>query len=186
MTAHDTRDTVLDGPTRATDTLIPDFTEVKVGDDTFQIRTFCLVKTIRTFALMTELAQAAGISEVVGAANASAQAGEFAGVEAGLPVVAPGFVTKVLAVLPNALKNGEPTLYRLLGLLVTSNRQLEDWETDEVNSDTELLKIGKRLAFRGNTDEIIRLVMGSVQAIGLKTIVQQLPNLAMLLGGGRS
>jgi hypothetical protein len=90
------------------------------------------------------------------------------------------------AVLPNLLKTGEPTLYRLLGLLVTSNRQLEDWEVDEVNTDSELLKVGKRIAFRGTNDEIIRLVLASVQAIGMKTIVQQLPNLTMLLGGARS
>lgn len=172
---------------RATDTLVPAYVEVTLGIEeesrqTYKIRTFSLVKTIRVFALMTDLVSAAGIGPMTQAAADAVQAGELVPGQQ----VAPGFVARALAVLPHALRTGEPVLYRLLALLVTTNRQLEDWDNAEVDADVELLKIGKLIANRSSNDQIIRLVMASVDAIGVDTIVKNLPNLGMLLNGARS
>lgn len=163
----------------ATDTLVPQAVKVTVGSsenaETFTIATFCLSKTIRTFALLTELAQAAGISDVVAAANDSAAAGEFQS------AVAPAFVTRALAILPKALANGTPALYRLLGLLVTPNAKLRKMDEEGDDIDGYLLGKGRDLAYEGSNDQIVSLVLKSVQVMGLETITKNLPGLMSLL-----
>lgn len=161
---------------KATETLVADSSSVVVGDETYVVKVFCLAKTIRTFTLLSELAAAVGISEVIGAANDSAEAGEFA------QAIAPGFVTKIVAMLPRALAQGTPALFRLLGLVVTPNARLREWEEGEVDTDAELLRVGRRLAYEGTNDQVVNLLMTGVAAIGVETILNTVPKLMTLLG----
>lgn len=167
---------------RATDTLIPQVVKVVIGHgedaETYTLATFALAKTIRTFALMSELAQAAGISQVVGAAENSAANGEFS------QAVAPSFVSKVLAVLPGALANGTPALYKLLGLLITPNAKLRRMDEDGEDIDGTLLTLGRGLAYSASNDQIVALLLAAVQVIGIESIIKQLPNLMTALTGG--
>lgn len=167
---------------RATDTLMPQTVKVVIGHgedaETYTLATFALAKTIRTFALMSELARDAGISGVVGAAEQSKAAGEFE------QAVAPSFVTKVLAVLPSALENGTPTLYRLLGLLVTPNAKLRRMDEEGEDIDDMLLKLGRSIAYSASNDQVVTLLMAAVQVIGIESIIKQLPNLMTALTGG--
>ena len=167
---------------RATDTLMPQAVKVTIGHgedaETYTLATFALAKTIRTFALMSELARDAGLSGVVGAAENAAANGEFS------QAVAPSFITKVLAVLPSALENGTPTLYRLLGLLVTPNGKLRKMDENEEDIDGYLLQLGRGIAYSASNDQIIGLLMAAVQVIGIESIIKQLPNLMTALTGG--
>lgn len=169
---------------RATDTIVPQAVKVTVGSGedvtSYVIATFCLAKTIRTFAYMTELAEQAGLSSILSAAGASAEAGEFA--EGG---IAPGFISRALAVLPNAVRNGTPALYRLLGLIVTSNRKLREMDENGEDIDDYLLKIGRGIAYDGTNEQAVALVLSAVKVIGVDTILAQLPNLTRLLPSGR-
>lgn len=178
-----TTDNVTQFPgAKATDTILPQSVRVVIGSgetvETYTIATFCLAKTIRTFALMTELAQAAGLSEVVSAANESAVAGEFQN------AIAPGFVSRALAVLPKALTSGTPALYRLLGLLITPNAKLRKMDEEGEDIDGYLFNKGRDLSYEATNDQMVDLVVKSVQVIGVETIIKQLPNLMTLLRGG--
>lgn len=167
---------------RATDTIVPQAVKVAIGSgseaEEYTITTFCLAKTIRTFALMTELAAAAGLNEAVSAAEQANVGGEFQ------QAVAPSFVKRALAILPAALANGTPALYKLLGLLVTPNIKLRRMDENGEDIDGFLLASGRDLAYRGTNDQIVSLIVQSVQVIGIETIIKQLPNLMMLLTGG--
>jgi hypothetical protein len=166
---------------KATDTLVPAVVRVTIGSEAegtieqFVIATFCLSKTIRTFSLMTELSQAVGLSGAIGAVT-----GSDASAEGG---VLPGLLSKALAVLPSALAEGQPVLYQLLGLLVTSNAKLRRMDEDGEDIDTILTKLGRNIAYNGTNDQVVELLIKSFQALGVDSIVKNLPGLMRLIGG---
>lgn len=161
---------------KATDTLVAQSQTITIGDERYSIATFCLAKTIRAFQLLTELGTSAGLQQVVAAADEAGVAGEFE------QTVAPGFVSRALAVLPQALSAGVPALYRLLGLIVTPNRELADLEDSGADVDGYLHNRGMRIARTASLSETVELVLTGANALGVETIVSQLPNLRGLLG----
>ncbi len=165
---------------KATDTLIPAVVKVTIGNDEegfehYVIGTFCLSKTIRTFSLMTELSQAVGLSGAL-----SAVTGSDAAAQGG---VLPGLLAKALAVLPSALAEGQPVLYQLLGLLVTTNKRLRKMDEEGADIDAELTRVGRDIAWRGSNDQVVELLIKSFQALGVDSIVKNLPGLMKLIGG---
>lgn len=162
----------------ATETLVAEARTVRLGAEDIVIRTFCLAKTIRAFALLSELAEQAGISNLLGAANDSALAGEFEG------AIAPGFISRLVAFLPKALRDGTPAVYKLVGLLVTSNRDLREMDEAEKDVDTELLRIGKRLSYEANPSQFAELITASVELMGVRTVLGNLRGLIALARQG--
>lgn len=164
---------------KATETLMAQVRVVEVrqvdGETvSYRIPTFSLAKTIRAFQYLTDLGTAAGLSSV--ASDIVAEASE------GNPEpVAPAFVLRALAALPKALKSGVPALYRLVGLVVTSNRQLEDWETEGVDIEDELHKAGRKIANRSELPGVIELVTAGADALGVQSIAAQFPKIRALL-----
>lgn len=156
---------------QSAETLLPESWKAVVGDEAFTIRTFALAKTIKAFALIGELIESADIGSVVRAASDSAEAGEFE------RDVAPGFVTQALLALPKALRDGSPAVYKLIGLIVTPNSKLRAMDEADEDIDAFLLHEGRRLAYEGTTEQIVNLFGAAVQAIGVETILAQLPNL---------
>lgn len=152
-------------------TLLPDTWTVEVGEEKYTIRTFSLAKTIKTFSLLGELLEAADVQGVVSAAADSATAGEFS------QVVAPGFVSRALLAVPKALRDGSPAVYRLLGLIVTPSSVLYRMEQEEEDIDSYLFIKGRELAHLGTNKQHMALLGAAVQAIGVETIMEQLPNL---------
>jgi hypothetical protein len=165
---------------RATDTIVPQSVRVTLGSgeevETYTINSFCLAKTIRTFTYLSDLGGKVGLSDAVGAvADTDASSGG----------VLPGLIKRALAVLPTALRDGEPSLYMLLGVLVTSNAKLRRMDEDGEDIDGFLLKTGKGIAYTASNDQIIDLFVKSVQVIGVATIVKNLPALMGMLGATR-
>lgn len=156
---------------RSAETLLPAIWSAVVGEEKYTIRTFALAKTIRAFSLIGELIESADIGSVVRAASDSAEAGEFE------QDIAPGFVTKALLALPKALRDGSPAVYKLIGLIVTPNSKLRAMDENDEDIDAYLLHEGRRLAYEGTTEQIVNLFGAAVQAIGVETILAQLPNL---------
>lgn len=156
---------------RGAETLLAESETVRVGEENFLIRTFALAKTIKAFALIGELIQSADVGGIVGAAASSDESGEFAG------AVAPGFVTKALLALPKALGDGSPAVYKLIGLIVTPNSKLRAMDEQDEDIDGHLLREGRRLAYEGTTEEVVALFTAGIQAIGVETVLAQLPKL---------
>lgn len=166
---------------RATDTIVPQSVRVVLGSgeeqETITINSFCLAKTIRTFTYLSDLGGKVGLSDAVGA---------VAGTDASSGSVLPGLIKRALAVLPSALREGEPSLHMLLGVLVTSNVKLRRMDEDGEDIDTYLLKTGRGIAYTASNDQIINLFVQSVQVIGVATIVKNLPGLLTMLTGAQS
>lgn len=156
---------------KSAETILPESWKATVGEETFTIRTFALAKVIKAFALIGELIESAKIDDVVKAAADSAEAGEFE------QDIAPGFVTKALLAIPKALREGSPAVYKLIGLIVTPNSKLRAMDEGDEDIDAHLLHEGRRLAYEGTTEQIVNLFSAAVQAIGVETILAQLPNL---------
>lgn len=164
---------------KATETLMAQLRQVTVNQIdgeavTYRIPTFSLAKTIRAFQYLTELGTAAGLSSVASDIVAEASAGNQ-------EPVAPAFVLRALAALPKALTSGVPALYRLVGLVVTLNRQLEDWETEGVDIEAELYKVGRKIANRSELPGVVELVTAGADALGIQSIVSQFPKIRALL-----
>lgn len=161
---------------RATETIVPQSVRVVLGSgeemETITINSFCLAKTIRTFTYLSDLGGKVGLSDAVGAvAGADNSTGML-----------PGLLKRALAVLPTALRDGEPSLHLLLGVLVTPNVKLRRLDEDGEDIDAYLMKVGKGISFTATNDQIIDLFIKSVQVIGVKTIVKNLPALMGMLG----
>ncbi len=97
--------------------------------------------------------------------------------------VLPGLLAKALAVLPSALAEGQPVLYQLLGLLVTTNKRLRKMDEEGADIDAELTRVGRDIAWRGSNDQVVELLIKSFQALGVDSIVKNLPGLMKLIGG---
>jgi hypothetical protein len=161
---------------QATETIVPQSVRVVLGageeQETVTINSFCLAKTIRTFTYMSDLGGKIGLA---GAVSAVAET------DASVSVL-PGLLTRALAVLPTALRDGEPGLYMLLGVLVTSNVKLRRMDEDGEDIDAYLLKTGKGIAYTASNDQIVNLFIKSVQVIGVESIIKNLPALMGMLG----
>ena len=155
---------------KATETLVAEAGSVVVGEATYVVKTFCFAKTVRTFALLTELAEAAGVSQVVASADDVATATQA------------GFISQLFTALPRALREGTPALYKLLGLIVTGNKELKKIERDDdVDVDALLLERGTDIAYDGSTEEVLGLVAQAVQVMGVETIIKNVRPLMGLL-----
>jgi hypothetical protein len=161
---------------RATETIVPQSVRVVLGtgeeQEIITINSFCLAKTIRTFTYLSDLGGKVGLSDAVGAvAGADNSTGML-----------PGLLKRALAVLPTALRDGEPSLHLLLGVLVTGNAKLRKLDEEGEDIDAYLLKVGKGVSFTATNDQIIDLFIKSVEVIGVKTIIKNLPALMGMLG----
>jgi hypothetical protein len=147
------------------------------------IHTFSFAKTLRTFALLSELAASAGVGKTVKAATEDTVAAEAEG--STTPPVATNFIQAVLELLPAALKNGVPAVYKLIGLIVTGNKALKEMEkSDTVNVDEVLLERGRDLTYDNGVDEVVTLISGSIQVMGVETIVRNVVPLVRALRVG--
>jgi hypothetical protein len=151
------------------ETLLPTSRKAVMGEETITVKTFALAKTIRAFALIGELVESANLGEIMRAVDASEAGGEFE------QDIAPSFVTRVVAVLPSALRNGTPAVYKLLGLIATPNSKLRAMDENDEDIDAHLFSEGRRLAYDATTEEAINLLMVAIEAIGVQTILDQLP-----------
>lgn len=174
-----------EAPKLATETLMKKGIPVTLTDadgeeTTLVLTTFAFGKTVRAFAILTELAASMGISDLMGAASRDNPEGEEK------PTMATNFITALLAGLPKLLKAGGPTIFRLLGLIVTGNKELKRLEEEDgVDVDAELLKRGRDLAFDYDNEEIFRLVTIAVQLAGVETVIENLvPLMAALMRRG--
>jgi hypothetical protein len=180
--------TKVEAPKKATDTIVKKGVHLVVGAALaeegeqpleFYVATFCFAKTVRAFALLTELAEAAGVGKVVDAADKSGVEGEFDN-----PVekpVAPGFIQQLVTILPKALRDGIPAAHKLIGLIVTSNKELARMEDDEEDVDEALRRLGRRIAREGSTEEVLGVIAAGAQVMGIETIVKNLmPLMGML------
>jgi hypothetical protein len=161
---------------KMTDTIVKKSVEVVIGEERYTISTFKFAKSLLALQYLSELAAAAGIEQAMMAADVSAANGEFAQ-EGG---IASSFVTQIIRVIPKALRDGVPALYQLLGLVVTSNKDLKALEMDD-GADTakELYKKGRELAYDGDVNELMNLIAAGAAMLGVEGILK---NLAPLMG----
>jgi hypothetical protein len=164
---------------RATDTIVPQSVRVVLGtgeeQETYTINSFCLAKTIRTFTYLSDLGGKVGLAGAVSAVSDT---------DASSGGVLPGLIKRALAVLPTALREGEPSLHLLLGVLVTSNAKLRRMDEEGEDIDAYLLKVGKGISYTATNDQIIDLFVKSVQVIGVESIIKNLPALMGMMTGG--
>lgn len=161
---------------KLTDTLVKKSVNVTVAEQDYTIATFKFAKTVRVFQLLSELAASAGIESVVSAADQSAANGEFEQ-ENG---IASSFVANILRIIPKALRDGVPALYKLLGLIITTNQDLKAMERDDsVDTDKVLYEKGMDLAYDGDVEELMNLIVSAVNVMGIESILK---NLGPLMG----
>lgn len=160
---------------KQTDTLVKKSVTVEVNGEHYVIGTFCLAKTVRTFQLLAELAQAAGLSE---AAKTSFQEDIVTGE---VNVSLANIVSQLIKALPKLLADGVPAVYKLLGLIITGNKELKRLEkADGVDVDQVLYEKGEEIAYCDDGVEgVMQLLSAAVQVMGTETIVK---NVVPLLG----
>ena len=142
------------------------------------IKEFAFAKTLKVFALVGELAAAANVGRAVEAANQDAEAGSF---ETPSPM-ATNFISTILELLPSALKNGVPAVYKLIGLIPLSNKELKELEKGDGDLDAVLLERGRDFAYDYGIEEVVTLVSAAVQVIGIETIVRNVGPLLKMMG----
>ena len=157
----------------ATETLVSDAAGIVVGEAKYVVKTFCFAKTVRTFALLTQLAEAAGISKVVASADDGTEDEK---------TTQAGFISQLFAALPKALTDGTPAIYKLLGLIVTGNKELKKLEREDgVDVEAVLMERGTDIAYDGSTEEVLGLIGAAVQVMGVETIIKNVRPLMGLL-----
>lgn len=155
---------------KQTETLVKKSVTVEVNGEHYVIGTFCLAKTIRAFQLISELAHAAGLGE---AAKTSLQEDIVTGE---VNVSLANIVGQLIKALPKLLADGVPAIYKLLGLIVTGNRELKRLEkADGVDVDQVLYEKGEEIAYYDDGVEgVMQLLSAAVQVMGTETIVGKL------------
>lgn len=146
------------------------------------IRDFAFAKTLKTFSLVSELAMAANIREAVSAVGQDAEAGNL---EEGTERPATNFIAAIIDIIPAALTNGVPSVYKLIGLIPLTNRELKELEKSDADVDAVLLERGRDFAYEYDIDAVVSLVAAAAQVIGVETIVRHAgPLLKMLRAPG--
>lgn len=153
------------------------------GDETgLFIRDFAFAKTLKTFSLVSELAQAANIRQAVAAVGQDAASGNL---DAESEQPASNFIGAILDIIPAALKNGVPAVYKLIGLIPLTNKELKELEKSDADVDGILLERGRDFCYDYDIDAVVALVSAAVQVIGVETIVRHAgPLLKMLRAPG--
>lgn len=141
------------------------------------IKEFAFAKTLKVFALVGELAASANVGQAVAAANQDGAAGAF---EAEAPM-ATNFISTLLELLPAALKNGVPAVYKLIGLIPLTNKELKELEKGDDDLDAVLLERGRDFAYDYGIEEVVTLVSAAIQVIGIETIVRNVGPLLRML-----
>lgn len=180
--------------TNPSETLLKKSVSVVVGEDQYTIATFSFGKTLKLFSYVAALTAAARIKDAFEAA-AELPTGEHAltslpELENGdvLPELpTPGssastFISSLLDILPAALQGGTPVVYQLLGLLITSNKELKRLERDsEQDTDGVLRERGEDLAYDATNAEMLTLVGEALTVIGIESIIKAAGPLAAML-----
>lgn len=164
---------------KASDTLVPQVITAEIDGEKYKIAPFCLAKTILAFELITDLTEAVGVTEVMAAANQEASNLELAALTGS---ASPGFVRRLFAILPQALREGKRPLYELLGLIITTNAKLRNLEENDEDIRDHLYRAGRTLAYaEGGNQQVIALVAAGVKQIGVESILGNVPSLLALL-----
>lgn len=159
---------------QGTETLVKKNISVAVGEETYQIATFKFGKMVRALALVADVAAAAGIEDATKKLMGANGDGEN--------LTVAGIVAQVVTVLPKLLHSGVPALYKLIGLIVTPNKELYRMETDEDSDvDKVLLDKGRELAWNAETQEILDILSAGIAQIGVETILGNLTPLVSRL-----
>jgi len=159
---------------QGTDTLVKKTANVIVGEQTYQIATFKFGKMVRALALVAEVAAAAGIEDATKKLMGNGEDGEN--------ITVAGILGQVVNVLPKLLKDGVPGLYKLIGLVLTPNKELYKMETDDdADVDKALFIKGRDVAWEAEPQEVMNILSMGVQQIGVETILGNLTPLVSKL-----
>lgn len=170
-----------------TETILKNAYGVTLGEKDYTISTFKFGKSLMAMRLFADLALAAGLSEAAkGLLSPGPRASEDDSLDgADTPdelLSVSGLISKLLEVIPTLLVQAPPTVYRLIALIVTSNKELRDWEKDDkVNVLGRLEELGGDIASEADTAEILNLFNTALPLMGIETVVRSVaPLLASL------
>lgn len=157
---------------KATDTLIPQIKRIKVGEGEDEreiaMATFCLAKSLLAVELIGELVKQSGLGET----EEPPADGDY--------TVSP-LLRKFMRVLTSGLATAQPAFYRLVGLAVTSNKRLATIDAEGGDVYQETLREGKSLAYTITNDQLIALLMATVECLGVESIYSHFPKMMTLL-----
>ena len=144
--------------------IVPTYTSAIVGDSTYSIGTFSLVKTIRLMSLLGRLAEDLKVGNLV---DLWTRPGALLDEDEERP----GFVSQIIHIIPNALLDGSPTIYELLGLIVTPNGKLRNLEDTGEDVTKHLRAVGRTIAYEATNDQVIHLLVCGVNAVGVESFL---------------
>ncbi len=170
-------DETLTGETKpkGADTLTKITNIVLVDGKVYAVDTFKFAKTIRCLSYLTEVAEVIGAADAARNINTQNYLGET-------EFSVANFLSEVVKALPKLLKEGTVPLFKVLGLVVTNNRELFTLEDqDGFDLENHLMKTGRDIARYGSFEEIVNVLMVGAAQMGTETIVKNLgPLLAFL------
>lgn len=158
----------------AMETIAPKGEHVVIDGEDYYVSTFKFAKMVRALTYLTELAEAVNLAEATKGAIAEDATGA-------VNLSLTGIISAIVNALPKLLKDGVPSLYRLLGLIVTSNQELKALEKGDEDTDAVLHEKGLDLAYAGDPEELLNLLSVAVKYLGTDTIVKNLMPLMGLL-----
>lgn len=149
-----------------TDTLIPTAVSVVIGDTTYTISKFSMAKTAQATRYLYAALAAAGIDATL------------TDLETQIVPEDTAFWSKVLQMIPKFLDDAPKELCRLLGLILTSNKQLRLMVDDEQDLDVEFEKVGREIWFEETLDTVLRVISTGISQMSDTAVMDSVKKLA--------
>lgn len=161
---------------KPTDILTKKTVTVVIDNEPYVLSTFAFAKTVRLFQYIAELTDAAGLG------SATEQMLQEDIITGDVQFSLGNIIGQIVHALPRLLAVGVPSVYRLLGLIVTSNKELRRLEKSDQDVNAILYAKGEEIAYaEDGVDGVVALLTGAVQVIGVETVVKKLLPLLGLL-----
>lgn len=157
----------------ASDVLLPTGTTVVVGNTPYPITSFSFARTVLATDLIVRIAEVAGLSHLLNGGLAEAQDNVLLGKETSI-------LSQIFNVVPALLRDGITPVYQLIGLIVTSNEELETLARSGQNVLESVYDKGQTIGYRGTLDDVKKIVAAGLDNLANEPIIKALPN---VLGG---
>lgn len=153
----------------ASDVLLPKSTTVVVGGQAYPISSFCFAKAVLATDLVVTIAEVAGLSHLLNGGLAEASDNVLLGKESSI-------LSQVFNVVPALLRQGIKPVYQLIGLIVTSNEELESLTRSGANVLEACYDTGMTIGWRGSIEDVKKIVGAGLDSLANEPIIKAIPN----------
>ena len=116
-----------------------------------------------------EILETAGLTHLMSGGLAEANDNVLLGKEASI-------LGQILNVIPALLRQGIAPIYTLLGLVVTSNEDLEALYRSGAEVRGSLQEVGTTIGFRGSLEDVKAIISAGLASLSNEPLIKAIPN----------